>query len=86
MFPELTSGKLVFTANVLFTIYILEETNCVLTVALSFPVLSILKSSSPDVSEECMSVIERFVVLLYDKTSNLLEVNQARKKLFPKGL
>ena len=43
-----------------------------------------IASSPPDVSEECMSVIERFVVLLYDRTSNLLEVNQSRKELFPK--
>ena len=37
-----------------------------------------------DVDETCMAVIERFVVLLYDRTSNLLDVNQARKELFSK--
>ena len=31
-----------------------------------------------------MSVIERFVVLLYDRTSNQVKVNQARQELFPK--
>ena len=31
-----------------------------------------------------MSVIERFVVLMYDKTSNHVKVNQARQDLFPK--
>lgn len=31
-----------------------------------------------------MSVIERFVALLYDRTSNQVKVNQARQELFPK--
>ena len=31
-----------------------------------------------------MTVLERFVVLLYDRTSNLLTVNDAREELFPK--
>ena len=31
-----------------------------------------------------MAVIERFVVLLYDRTSAVVEVNQARKELFSK--
>ena len=31
-----------------------------------------------------MSVIERFVVLLYDRTSNQVKFNQARQELFPK--
>lgn len=41
-------------------------------------------SMPTDVDEMCMAVIERFVVLLYDRTSNLLDVNQARKELFSK--
>jgi len=41
-------------------------------------------SMPTDVDETCMAVIERFVVLLYDRTSNLLDVNQARKELFSK--
>lgn len=36
------------------------------------------------ISDVCMAVIERFVVLLYDRTSNLTEVNEARQELFSK--
>ena len=32
----------------------------------------------------CMAVIERFVVLLHDRTSAMVEVNRARKNLFSK--
>ncbi|KAG0720473.1 hypothetical protein GWK47_048455 [Chionoecetes opilio] len=35
-----------------------------------------------DVSEESMSLLERFVVLMYDRTSGPMEVNDARKQLF----
>ncbi|KAG0724212.1 hypothetical protein GWK47_041115 [Chionoecetes opilio] len=35
-----------------------------------------------DVSEESMSLLERFVVLMYDRTSDTMEVNDARKQLF----
>ena len=34
------------------------------------------------VSEECFSHLERFVVLLYDRTSTKVHVNDARKQLF----
>ena len=37
------------------------------------------------VSDEQMSQLERFAVLLYDKTSECTQVNQARKLLFAKG-
>ena len=36
------------------------------------------------VEDNCMAVIKRFVVLLYDRTSAIVEVNQARKDLFSK--
>ena len=36
------------------------------------------------VEDNCMAVIERFVVLLYDRKSAIVEVNQARKDLFSK--
>ena len=36
------------------------------------------------VEDNCMEVIEMFVVLLYDRTSAIVEVNQARKDLFSK--
>ena len=35
-----------------------------------------------DVSDPVMSVVERFVVLLYDRTSDQVSVNNARKLLF----
>ena len=36
------------------------------------------------VEDNCMAVIKRFVVLLYDRTSAIVEVNEARKDLFSK--
>ena len=41
-----------------------------------------LLCASGDVSEESMSLLERLVVLLYDRTSDTMKVNDARKKLF----
>ena len=41
------------------------------------------KPSKEDVFN-CMSVIERFVVLMYEKTSNLISVNECRQHLFVK--
>lgn len=35
-----------------------------------------------DISMECKLVLERFVVLLYDKTSEHNEINKARRELF----
>lgn len=48
------------------------------------PVLQTLKSSPECITEECMAVLERFVVLLYDRTSNLTKVNEGRQELFCK--
>ena len=36
------------------------------------------------VEDNCLAVIERFVVLLYDRKNAMVEVNQARKDLFSK--
>ena len=42
-------------------------------------------SSAPDViSDDAMLVIERFVILLYDRTSTTVDINKARRKLFAK--
>ena len=46
------------------------------------PVLKTLKSLLESVNEECTSLVERFVVLLYDRTSNHAQVNQAILELF----
>lgn len=35
-----------------------------------------------EISKSTMSLLERFVVLLYDRTSDVMEVNEARKQLF----
>ena len=37
------------------------------------------------ISEQIMSVIESFVILLFDRTSTCTDVNKARKKLFAKN-
>ena len=34
------------------------------------------------ISNSTMSTLERFVILLYDRTSDLIEINEARKQLF----
>ena len=46
------------------------------------PVLGSLKCSPANVADDCMDVIEGFVVLLYDRTSSLTKVNEARQELF----
>lgn len=43
-----------------------------------------LASTPSEVSETCMATLERFVVLLYDRTSVKTVVNDARKQLFGK--
>ena len=41
-----------------------------------------LLSTSSEVSEGSMLLLEQFVVLMYDRTSESMEVNEARKQLF----
>lgn len=36
-------------------------------------------------NDDCMSIIERFVILLYNKTSDLTQINMARKQMFTNG-
>ena len=48
------------------------------------PVLRALAASTEDISEEHMAVIERFAILLYDRTSSLRNINEARQELFSK--
>ena len=48
------------------------------------PVLKVLKVSPQEITGGCMVVLERFVVLIYDRTSSLTKVNEARQKLFLK--
>ena len=43
-----------------------------------------LAHAPAEISEQCMHIIERFVILIYDRTSTCTDVNQARKKLFAK--
>ena len=44
-----------------------------------------LSSTPAEVSEDDMMELERFVVLMYKKTSPLSRVNEARKQLFSSG-
>ena len=48
------------------------------------PVLRVLKASPKEITDDCMAVLERFVVLLYDRTSSLVKVNEVRQELFSK--
>ena len=48
------------------------------------PVLRVLKASPKEITDDCMAVLERFVVLLYDRTSSLMKVNEVRQELFSK--
>ena len=41
-----------------------------------------LQEMPAEVSEKSMSLLERFVVLMYDRTSDIMEVNEAREQLF----
>ncbi|CAH3107879.1 unnamed protein product, partial [Porites lobata] len=46
------------------------------------PVFIALSRAQTEIAEEWMSTLERFVVLLYDRTSSSSSVNEARKQLF----
>ena len=48
------------------------------------PTLKTLKFLPEVVDDASMAVIEMLVVLLYDRTCNLLNVNEARQELFSK--
>ena len=43
-----------------------------------------LAHTPTEISEQATYAIERFVILIYDRTSTCTDVNQARKKLFAK--
>lgn len=43
-----------------------------------------LANAPTSIQEDTMHVIERFVILLYDRTSKCKDINKARKKLFAK--
>ena len=46
--------------------------------------LSLQSSPENVLSPEIFSVVEQFVVLLYERTSEITNVNEARRRLFPK--
>ena len=56
----------------------------------SFPELTeallTLSFTPPSIPEETMRVVERFVILMYDKTSRCSDIDKARRKLFAKRL
>ncbi|KAG7167742.1 putative RNA recognition motif-containing protein 2, partial [Homarus americanus] len=43
-----------------------------------------LSAASKVIPEDVMHIIERFVILLYDRTSSCMDINKARRKLFTK--
>ena len=43
-----------------------------------------LSRSSPVINDRCMALLERYVVLLYDRTSSSINVHEASKQLFAK--
>lgn len=47
--------------------------------------LSTLSSAPADISEELLKSIERFIILVYDKTSKCVDINKARKMLADKN-
>ena len=48
------------------------------------PVLKVMLMLPEDIEDTCLDVIERFVILLYDRTSSLSKVNEFRQELFSK--
>lgn len=44
-----------------------------------------LSSAPTEIPQEVMATIERFVILLYDRTSTCTEINKARRKLFARA-
>ena len=47
------------------------------------PVFSTLMTDPSELNDDCMSVLEAFIVLLYDRTCTETTVNLARKHIFP---
>lgn len=45
-------------------------------------VLLLLSSAPRDIPDDAMRIIERFVILLYDRTSKCTDIDKARRKLF----
>ena len=48
------------------------------------PVLRVLNASPKEITDDCVAVLERLVVLLYELMSNLVKVNEVRQELFSK--
>ena len=48
------------------------------------PALVDLSTGTADISDDIVAVLERFTILLYDRTSNLLNIDEARQALFTK--
>jgi len=46
------------------------------------PVLKAMLMLQEDIDDTCLDVIERFEILLYDRTSSLSKVNDVRQELF----
>ena len=46
------------------------------------PVLKAMLVLPEDIEDTCLDIIERFVILLYDRTNSLSKVNEVRQELF----
>jgi len=47
--------------------------------------LLLLSSAPRDIPDDAMRIIERFVILLYDRTSKCTDIDKARRKLFARN-
>jgi len=45
-------------------------------------VLLLLSSAPRDIPDDAVCIIERFVILLHDRTSKCTDIDKARRKLF----
>ncbi|KAG0721106.1 hypothetical protein GWK47_047115 [Chionoecetes opilio] len=48
------------------------------------PALVHLSTGTADISDDVVAVLERFTILLYDRTINLVNIDEARQALFTK--
>ena len=49
---------------------------------MTYSLLQLTVTPTSRVSEACLEQLERFVILIYDRTSNKTNVNETRKQLF----
>lgn len=75
-FVVICSGKTQIHCTVKVALF--QQSSCLT------PALKVLKTSLENITEESMDILERFVVLLYNRASSLMKVNDIRQELFSK--